>query len=71
MNSLLALNTPTFDELVKLVQDHYQPPPSERYIKIQGKSIFTELQKLAEDCNYGDSLDEMLQDHLVCGVQNE
>ena len=28
------------------------------------------LRKLAEHCNYGRSLNEMLCDHLVCGIAN-
>ena len=85
MKSLLAPTKPsekTFDELVRLVQDHYQPPPSEsvqRYrfnirLRKQGESIaayVAELLGLAEYCNYGDSLNEMLRDRLVCGVTDQ
>ena len=28
------------------------------------------LCKLAEHCNFGDTLDEMLRDRLVCGITN-
>ena len=28
------------------------------------------LRKLAEHCNFGDILDEMLRDRLVCGIAN-
>ena len=28
------------------------------------------LRKLAEHCNFGDTLDEMLRDRLVCGIAN-
>ena len=85
MKSLLALNKPTektFDELVKLEQDHFQPPLSEsvqRYMfntrsRKQGESTaiyVAEQWKLAEHCNYGDSLKDVLRDRLVCEVQNE
>ena len=39
-----------------------------------GKSIASyvaRLQALAEDCEFGDNLNEMLRDCLVCGVNNE
>ena len=85
MKSLLAPTKPSekkFDELVRLVQDHYQPPLSEsvqRYrfntrLRKQGESIaayVAELRGLAEYCNYGDSLNEMLRDRLVCGVNDQ
>ena len=28
------------------------------------------LRKLAEHCNFGDTLDKMLRDRLVCGIAN-
>ena len=71
----------SFEELVNLIKDHYQPPPSEsvqRYIfntriRKRGESIalyVAELRRLAEHCNYGDSLNEMLRDRLVCSINN-
>jgi hypothetical protein len=85
INSLLASNKPSersFDELVKLVQDHHQPPPSEsaqRYTfntrsRKQGESItmyVAELRCLVEHCNYRDSLNDMLRDRLVCGMNDQ
>ena len=84
IKSLLAPSKPaerSFDELVKLLRDHHQPPPSDsvqRYmfntrIRKQGETIalyVAELRRLAEHCNYGDSLNEMLRDRLVCGVND-
>ena len=29
------------------------------------------LRRLAQDCNYGDYLKEMLRDRLVCGINND
>ncbi|TWW77348.1 hypothetical protein D4764_12G0007380 [Takifugu flavidus] len=61
----------TFDELVKLLKDHFNPKPSEivqrckfnsRYRK-QGETVMefvAVLRKLAQDCNYGDKLSEMI-----------
>lgn len=30
-----------------------------------------ELRKLAQDCNYGESLTVMLRDRLVCGINDD
>ena len=30
-----------------------------------------ELRRVAEFCNYGDKLNEMLRDRIVCGINNE
>ena len=87
MKSLLAPDKPTsktFDEIVKLMKDHFQPKPSEIVQRFnfhsrdrrQGESIATyvaELKKLSEHCNFGnsDALDLMLRDRLVCGINDK
>ena len=82
IRSLVAPAKPkvkTFDELVKLVQEHHQPIPSaivQRYkfnsrTQQAGESIaifVAELRRLAEHCKFGQTLDEMLRDRLVCGI---
>jgi hypothetical protein len=40
--------------------------PEESVIK-----YVAELRKLAQDCNYGDTLTAMLRDRLVCGVDDD
>ncbi len=43
-------------------------------VRTKGESIITyvaALWKLAEHCNYGDSLNEMIRDRLVCGVEQD
>ena len=79
IRSLVAPAKPkekTFDELVKLVQDHHQPIPSAivQWYKFNSRTqqagdsiaIFVaELRHLAEHCKFGRTLDEMLQDRLV------
>ena len=71
-----------FDELVQLVQNHLQPPPSviiQRFnfhscSRHQDETIsqfVAELRKLAEHCKFEDSLNEMLRDHLVCGITDQ
>ena len=64
------------------MKNYYQPKPSkivQRFKfntrnKAEGESIATylaALQTLAEHCEYGDSLKDMLRDRLVCGVLHE
>lgn len=71
----------TFAELCKLVQDHYSPRPSEiveRYkfntrVRESGETVQTylaELRRLSEHCNFGNTLDAMLRDRIVCGINN-
>ena len=71
----------TFAELKDLVQKHLKPKPSEivqRYkfhtrSQQSGESIATfvaELRHLSTDCNFGDTLSDMLRDRLVCGVNS-
>ena len=84
IRNLVAPNKPTehtFEELVKLVQGYYQPNQSvivhkskfNSHAQQQGESIATfvsELRRLSEHCRYGESLEEMLRDRIVCGTAN-
>ena len=69
----------TYKELVAAMSKHHNPTPSEivqRYkfntrVRQPGELIATftaELRSLAKFCNFGDSLDDMLRDRLVCGI---
>ena len=71
----------SFVDLVKLGKGHYQPTPSvivQRFkfnsrTQLEGESIATfiaELRRLSEHCGYGDSLNDMLRDSLVCSTTN-
>ena len=71
----------SFAEIVKLMSDHYQPKPSpivQRFLfntrsRKQGESVATfvaQLKKLSEHCDYGDSLNDMIRDRLVCGIND-
>ena len=85
LQSLLApkkVDDKTFEQLTEILANHYSPPPSEvvqRYrfnlrMRAPGESVATyvaELRRLAEFCNYGDSLKKMLRDRLVVGVNHE
>ncbi len=84
LRSLLAPTKPTdktFQELVKTLSTHYSPASTEVMQRFRfnsrarkdGETIadyVAELRKLAEGCNYGDSLKKMLRDRLVWVVKN-
>lgn len=85
MWNLLSLDKPkdkTYTELVRLLKNHFDPKPSEivqRY-KFDSRShksnesvmeYVAELRRLAQDCNYGDTLQLMLRDRIVCGINND
>ena len=72
----------TYDTLVTAMKQHHNPTPSEivqRYMfnsrfRQPGETVSTymsELRSLAEHCNYGPTLDQMLRDRLVCGIKDE
>ncbi len=85
LRSLLAPTRPdekTFEQLAATLASHYSPAPSEVVQRFKfntrtrstGESVaafVAELRRLAEFCNYGDKLNEMLRDRIVCGVNNE
>ncbi len=53
-----------------LVQNHLNPSLT-RITQQPGESIAShvaELRRLSEHCGYGQSLDEMLRDRVVCGM---
>jgi len=67
--------------IVNTLTEHHNPRPStivQRFkfnsrTRFSGESVRTftsELKKLSEFCEYGDSLEEMLRDRIVCGINN-
>ena len=81
----LVLPTPLtdflFKELVAKMKDHREPKPSvivqcyqfnlrHRATSETVAEYVAALHKLAEHCNFGDTLDKMLRDRLVCGITN-
>ena len=71
----------TYKELVEVVKEHQNPKPAEIVQRFKfnsrarqpGESVSTfvsQLRSLAEFCNYGALLDNMLRDRLVCGVND-
>ncbi|XP_043916150.1 LOW QUALITY PROTEIN: uncharacterized protein K02A2.6-like [Protopterus annectens] len=85
MRNLLSPDKPgdkSFTELTSLLQSHYNPKPSEIVQRFKFNSrtrvaneTVTEyvavLRELAQHCNYGDRLTEMLRDRLVCGIADD
>ena len=84
IRNILAPVKPTdrsLAQLVELVEKHRNPKPSvivSRYnfntrMKQPGESIAdytAELRKIAEHCSYGDTLEDMLRDRIVCGISD-
>ena len=71
----------TFEELCAVMRNHTNPKPSQivqRFkfnsrIRVPGESIanyVAALKQLSEHCSFGDHLEEMLRDRLVCGVND-
>ncbi|KAK3791427.1 hypothetical protein RRG08_046579 [Elysia crispata] len=71
----------SYTEIVDVLKNHHNPRPStivQRFkfnIRVRGASesirpFVAELKKLSEFCEYNDSLEEMLRDRLVCGINN-
>ena len=76
------LNSTLFKDIVKLVKDHYDPKPSSIVQRHKFNSCtlapresnaayVAALREIAEHCDYKDSLNDMLGDRLVCGVNHE
>ena len=72
----------TFDDIVKLMSEHYNPKPTPTVQRClfnarsrkQGETVakfIAELKRLTEYCEFGDRLDEMMRDRLVCGINEE
>ena len=76
-----APSTVDFDTIVEKLTQHFQPVPNQiaqrckffSHIRRPHESIaeyVAQLKKLVEHCQFGDKLNEMLRDRLVCGVAN-
>lgn len=85
LRSLLCPMTPgekTYGELINVLKAHYNPKPSEIVQRFKfnsrtrknGETVadyVAELKKLAQHCEYGATLSQMLRDRLVCGVNDD
>ncbi len=69
----------TFAEIVELVKKHHNPPPSvtvQRHkfnslVRQPGESVVTflaALRTISEHCAFGEAINDMLRDRLVCGI---
>ena len=78
IRSLIAPQKPNEKSYDELVQVFKVPPPAERFkfnsgVRQPSENVATyisELWQLATKCNFGKSLDEMLRDRIVCGVND-
>ena len=84
VKNLLAPEKPlnkTYAEIVQLVGTHLNPKPSiivQRYIfhsrsRRDSEPVATyvaELKRLSEHCGFGETLQDMLRDRLVCGIND-
>lgn len=72
----------TFAQLEALLKKHFNPKTSEpiqrfKFDPCMRKPTETvaeyvaELRNLSQDCNYGGTLSQMLQDRLMCGIHND
>ena len=85
LRSLVAPAKPgekSYDELITALSAQFNPSPSPivRRFKFNarcrqpGESVavfVTQLRSLSEDCQFGDSLEDMLRDRLVCGIKDD
>ena len=65
-----------------MLSEHYDPKPSsivKRYkcynrVRAEGETVakyVASLRAIAKYCDYGDTLNMMLRDHLVCGINHQ
>ena len=85
LRSLIAPASPaekSFEDLTEVLKTHFNPEPLEiieRYkfhtrTRRPGESVATylsELRALSINCKFGPVLDDMLQDRLVCGINDD
>ena len=73
--------TKSFEEIVAAAGTHFNPKPSsivQRFrfnsrVRKDGESVaefVSQLRKLSEHCEFGDTLDKMLRDRIVCGIND-
>ena len=84
LRNLISPSTPmekSFKQLVEVMKKHFCPPPSEivqRFkfntrVRQPGVSVATyivERRAPAQYCNFGDTLELMLRDRLLCGIND-
>jgi len=85
LRSLVAPSKPgekSFAELITTLSNHFQPAPSpivERFkfhsrSRKPGESVadfVAELRRLSEHCKFENTLNDMIRDRLVCGIDDD
>ena len=85
MQNILSPTKPsekTCKKLVEMLKHHFNPQPSEIVHRFKFDSItkrqtetvteyVAELRRLAQDCNYEATLDQMQRDRLVCAIDDD
>ena len=84
LSSLIAPAKPgekEYSDLVDKLTEHFTPAPSEIVERFKfhtrfrkpGESVtafVSELRSIAKSCNFGDTLETMLRDRIVCGIND-
>ena len=84
MSSLVAPDKPSdkvYSQLVEKLSEHFAPAPSKivKWFKFHtrfrkpGESVTSyvfELRSIANHCNFEATLETMLRDHIVCGIND-
>lgn len=76
------VNSLTYEDVAKVLEEHYSPQVNETaashafFVRRQGdyetvKDFVADLRRLAKDCNFGNFLDRMLRDRIVCGIRDD
>ena len=85
LRNLITPNKPgdkSYEDLVKVLKDHFSPKQSEivqrskfySRLRVPGENVSSyvaELRALADHCSFGSSLDTMIRDRLVCGINED
>ena len=74
MITLAKPDTKSYADLVKVLTEHFQPTPSETVQRFKFESVaayVAELHAIAKHCNFGVSLQAMLRDDIVCGINDK
>ena len=85
LRNLVAPSKPgekTYQELIQALTAHFSPTPSPIVCRFKfhsrcrqpGESIavfVSQLRSLSENCGFGDTLEDVLRDRLVCGIRDD
>lgn len=80
--STVSVNSRTYEQIVEYLEEQYNPQVNETAASFsffmrkqqEGESVreyISDLRRLAKHCNFGDSLNRMLRDRIVCGIRDD